>query len=98
MVLPPNREVLEKRIVNATGYDADHWNALMYGHTAHKDIIGLVLNSSNYVPSLVCAARNRSHYELEAASIMTAVADAFDAIVDDIGRFYDTGFNHVCRV
>ena len=98
MVLPPNREVLEKRIVNATGHDADHWNALMYEHTAHNDIIGLVLNSANYVPSLVCKARSRSHYELEAAATMTAVADAFDAIVDDIGRFYNTGFNHVCRV
>jgi hypothetical protein len=85
MILPPNREVLEKRIVKAT-------------HTAHNDIIGLVLDSSRSVPSLVCAARNRTHDELEAATTMTAVADAFDAVVDDISRFYNCGFNHVCRV
>lgn len=97
MVLPPNRQVLEKRIFKATGYDADHWNALMYGNTAHNDILGLVLNSSNSVPSFVCTPRNRSHYEIEAASTMTAVADAFDAMVEDISRFYG-GFNKVCRV
>jgi hypothetical protein len=98
MILPPNREVLEKRIFKATGYDADHWNALMNNHTAHNDIIGLVLDSSRSVPSLVCTARNRTHDELEAATTMTAVADAFDAVVDDISRFYNCGFNHVCRV
>lgn len=97
MVLPPNRQVLEKRIFKATGYNADHWNALMYGHTAHDDIVGLVLNSSNSVPSFVCTARNRSHYEIEAANTMTSVADAFDAMVKDISRFYG-GFNKVCRI
>ena len=97
MYLPPNREVLEKRIVKATGYDAAHWNALMHNHTAHNDIVGLVLNSSLSVPSFVCTARNRTHDELEAATTMTALADAFDAMVKDISRFYG-GFNKVCRV
>ena len=97
MVLPPNRKVLEKRIVNATGYDADHWNKLMFRYTAHDDIIGLVLNSENYIPSFVCTPRSRSHYDLESAKIMTDVANAFDAMVDDILRFYG-GFKHACRV
>jgi len=98
MILPPNREVLEKRILNATGYEEDYLNMNLYGHTGHDDIIGLVLNSSNYVPSLVCKARSRRADDVEMAQELTLVADAFDAIVDDIARFYDTGFNHVCRV
>ena len=103
MVLPPNRKVLENRIVKATGYDSEYWNTLMYGHTAHNDIIGLLLDSPRSVPSLVCKARNRSAYEIEAAGVMTSVADAFDAMIDDIASIYgdweEYGFtNKICRI
>ena len=103
MYLPPNRKVLEKRIVNATGYDSDHWNSLLYRYTAHKDIITLLLDSPRSVPSLVCKARNKSAYEIEATNTMTEIANAFDSMIDDITSFYgdweEYGFtNYICRV
>ena len=96
-ITPENRKLLKDRIISATGHDADYWNKLMFGYTAHNDIVDLVLNSENYIPSFVCTARSRSYYDLKEAKIMTEVSDAFDSMVDDISCFYG-GFNHVCRV
>ena len=96
-VTTENRKLLENRIVNATGQDADYWNQLMHRYTAHDDIIALILNSENYIPSFVCTPRSRSDYDIQSAKVMTSVADAFDSMVDDLKCFYG-GFKHICRV